>query len=96
MEEWPLLGLAKIKFVSVHATKAYRGSRGIAPLIRNLGARWRQVFSFTSRSIYLQKKNYVSIKQEVQPVWTFLCFSAQAHAISKVCSSLEKVVAPIV
>jgi len=45
MEEWELLGFAKIKFVPVHVhvhvTKAYRGSRRIVPLIRNLGTRWR-------------------------------------------------------
>jgi hypothetical protein len=29
--------------VHIHARKAYRGSRGITPLIRNLGTRWRQI-----------------------------------------------------
>jgi hypothetical protein len=31
----------KDKVVSAHATKAYRGNRGIVPLIPNLGARYR-------------------------------------------------------
>jgi hypothetical protein len=29
------------KFFPLHAMKAYKGSRGIAPLIINLGTRWR-------------------------------------------------------
>jgi hypothetical protein len=32
---------AKCKVIPVHAMKPYRGSRGIAPLIRNFDARWR-------------------------------------------------------
>jgi len=31
------------KVVPVHTIKAYRGSRGIAPLILNLYSRWRGV-----------------------------------------------------
>ena len=31
----------KGKFVPVHTMKAYRESRGIVPLILNLGLRWR-------------------------------------------------------
>jgi hypothetical protein len=31
----------KGKFVPVHNIQAYRDSRGIAPLIFNLGTRWR-------------------------------------------------------
>ena len=31
----------------IHAIKVYRWSRGIAPLILNLGTRWRWVFTFT-------------------------------------------------
>jgi hypothetical protein len=30
----------KGKIVPVHTTKAYKGTRGIAPLILNLGTRW--------------------------------------------------------
>jgi hypothetical protein len=32
----------KDKAVPVHAIKAFRGSGGTAPLIRNLGTRWRE------------------------------------------------------
>jgi hypothetical protein len=35
--------LERVKFVPVHALKAYRGSRGMAPLILNLGCRRRLV-----------------------------------------------------
>jgi hypothetical protein len=33
--------------VLVHVMKAYRENRGIAPLILNLGARWRWVINIT-------------------------------------------------
>jgi hypothetical protein len=36
------------KVVPVHTIKAYAGSRGVAPLIRNFGTRWRWVASITS------------------------------------------------
>jgi hypothetical protein len=36
----------------VHAMKAYRESRGVAPLILNLSITWRRVGNFTSRSHY--------------------------------------------
>ena len=36
--------------------KAGRGNGGIAPLIRNLGARWRRVVNFTSRPLYLGQR----------------------------------------
>jgi hypothetical protein len=96
MEERPLLCLAKVKFVPVYAMKVHRGSRYTVPLIFNLETRWKRVFNFTSRLICLQKKTSVSIKQEAQPVWKFLGFFALAPAISKVFSSLEKDVAPVV
>jgi hypothetical protein len=38
--------------VQVHATKAYGGSRGVAPLILTLGTRRRWVVNFISRPIY--------------------------------------------
>ena len=34
-------GKVKGKAVPVHTMKAYRGSRGIAPFILNLGTGWR-------------------------------------------------------
>jgi len=36
-------GKGEVKFSPVHAMKAYRGSRVIAPLIFNLGERWMWV-----------------------------------------------------
>jgi hypothetical protein len=41
----------KSKLVPVHAMKAYKGSRGIAPLIFNLGAR-RWVVNFEPHLVY--------------------------------------------
>ena len=38
----------KREVVAVHAMKAYRGSRGKAPLILNLGTRWRLAIYFTA------------------------------------------------
>jgi hypothetical protein len=42
---------SEVKAVPVHAVKAYRGSRRRAPLILNLGARWKWVVSLTPRPI---------------------------------------------
>ena len=44
--------MLKGEVVRVHAMKAYRGIRGIDPLILNLGTRWRSVVRFTSRPFY--------------------------------------------
>jgi len=41
-----------------------------------------------------ETKTSASITQEAQPKWTFLDFSAFSPAISKVCSSLEKICGP--
>ena len=49
------------KVVPVHALKAYGGRRGIAPLILNLGTRWRWVVSFTPLPI-------------CRPPWKETCF----------------------
>jgi hypothetical protein len=38
--------------VPVHAMKAYRGSRGIAPLSLNLGTRRKWVVNFMPRLLY--------------------------------------------
>jgi len=40
--------IIKDKGVSVHAMRAYMGSRGRAPLILNLNTTWKSVFSFTN------------------------------------------------
>jgi hypothetical protein len=41
------------KVVAVHAMKAYGESGNVAPLILNLGPRWRSVVNFTLRPLYL-------------------------------------------
>ena len=45
----------KGKAFCIHALKAYRGSRSMAPFILNLGTRWRWVVSFTRRPQNPQK-----------------------------------------
>jgi hypothetical protein len=54
--------------------KAHRGSRGIAPLILNLGTKWRWEVNFTPRPLYSQEGTPVLIEQETgwtpEPVWT--------------------------
>jgi hypothetical protein len=44
------------KFVFVHSTKAYRGSRVIAPIL-NLGVRLIGVVRFTPQLLYPREKN---------------------------------------
>jgi hypothetical protein len=49
---------AKGKYnVSVHAMKAYRGSRDITPFILNVGSRWRYTISLTTRPLFLGRKS---------------------------------------
>jgi hypothetical protein len=64
----------KGKAVPVHAVKAYRGTRGIAPLILNLGTRWRWVVNFTPRPLYPRKINPVRTEEEAglapEPAYT--------------------------
>jgi hypothetical protein len=43
-----------IKVEHVHTMKTYRGSGGIAPLIRNFSTRWRGVVTFTHWHLYPQ------------------------------------------
>jgi hypothetical protein len=48
--------------VKISAMKAYRRNGGIAPLILNLGSRWRSVVSFTAWPLYcLEKEPLLSI-----------------------------------
>jgi hypothetical protein len=49
--------LQKRKLVPVHIMKAYRGRKGIAPLILNLGNWWIWVLSFTPRPLYRYRLN---------------------------------------
>jgi len=55
--------------------RAYGWSRSIAPLICNLGARWRQVVNVTPRLLYFRERNMVAIlrgaESKPEPVWGF-------------------------
>jgi len=45
--------------------KAYRGSRGINPLILNFGARWRSVINITPRLLHPQKEPDYPVQRRV-------------------------------
>jgi hypothetical protein len=47
----------------VHATKAYGRSRGINPLILNLGARWCWVVNFKPQPLYLWERTPVTTEE---------------------------------
>jgi hypothetical protein len=48
----------KVKFTLEQATKAQRGSRGVALLFFNLGAGWGCVVNATPRPIYPRKETW--------------------------------------
>ena len=66
----------KNKVVPVHDVKAYRGSRGIAPLIIDLRTRWRWLVNFKAWLLYQRERTAVDIEQEAgwapEPVWKVL------------------------
>jgi hypothetical protein len=64
---------AALKFLPVHAMKTYWGSRGIVPLILNVGTKWRWVFSFTSQLLYSQERTQFSLNRGwvFTMVWRF-------------------------
>jgi hypothetical protein len=47
--------MSKIKVNLVLGMEAYRGIRVVAPLILNLGTRWRRMTKFMPRLLYPQK-----------------------------------------
>ena len=47
-----------------HAAKAYRGSRGTAPPILNLGTKWKRVTNFTPRPLYPRTRTAVTTDEE--------------------------------
>ena len=61
------------KVVPVYAMKAFKGSRGIAILIHNLGKKWSWVHQNHAPAIYLQGRIMVPIKEESgrapEPLW---------------------------
>jgi hypothetical protein len=70
-----IAGKENFKIFPVHAMKAYRVSRGIAPLILNLCTRWRLVADFTTRRLYPGKEPWYSLDRMLGwapgPAWAF-------------------------
>jgi len=52
----------KVKAVAIHAVKACRKVRGIAPLVLNLSTRWRGVAKFMFRPLDLWEITEVLIE----------------------------------
>ena len=52
-----------------HITKAYRGRRGIVPLILKVGNRWTLAVNSTPRSLYSRERNTDAVLAR-EPVWT--------------------------
>jgi hypothetical protein len=55
----------KGKLVQVHALKACSGSRGVAPLILNIGTRWNCVVSVTPRPLHAKGKAPVQLNKKL-------------------------------
>ena len=68
---------------TVHTIPEHRFSRGIAPLILNLGTRWRWVVNFTPWMLYPQERNPVSAKMKALP-----------QSLSRHCWRREKISCP--
>ena len=62
----------KVKLSCPHQ-KAYRGSRGIAPLILNISNRWRWVVNFMSHMpcVWDRTSVYLKVWLSPGPIWTF-------------------------
>jgi hypothetical protein len=57
-------GKVKVKSSLSHVIKAYRGIRGIAPLILNLDTRWSPVVIFMPQLLYSEERTPVPIEEE--------------------------------
>lgn len=70
--------MAKVEgeVVPVHNVKAYRRTRGIVPLILNLGSRWSRVANFTPQPLFPPWKD------SLYP-WTF--------TVLKICENLAQI-----
>jgi hypothetical protein len=68
-------GQRKVQLSLPTPLRAYGWRRSIAPLICNLGARWRQEVNFTLRLLYFRERNLVAILRGAgstpEPVWGF-------------------------
>jgi hypothetical protein len=53
---FPGVAKEKGKVFAVQIMNAYRGSTGIAPLILNLGTRWKWVVNFTPQPFYPKER----------------------------------------
>jgi hypothetical protein len=49
---WNIEWSVDVKFFAAHAFEAYRGSRGVSPLILHVGTRWRWVVDAPPRPLY--------------------------------------------
>ena len=48
---------------SLYTAESYRGNRGIAPLILNLGTKWRCMLNFTTLLLYFQEGTPAPLEQ---------------------------------
>ena len=62
--------IVKKLYFFIHAMKAYRGSRGIAPLILNFGIRWRWEVNIIFLPLYPGIAGYEA-EWASESVWTF-------------------------
>jgi len=51
--------VGKGEVVPIRTLKTHGGNRDIATLILNLGSRWRSVYNFTPRQLYLWERTAV-------------------------------------
>jgi hypothetical protein len=55
--------------------KAYRGIRGIAPVVLILGTSWKRLVNFTPQQLWLRERTTVAVEQDagwaLTPVWAF-------------------------
>jgi len=77
---------AALKFLPVHTMKTYGGSRGIVPLILNVGTKWRWVFSFTSQLLYPHERSQFSLNRG----WVFTIVRLELLAKRKISCNLLK------
>jgi hypothetical protein len=70
---------SKRKVLSLRPVKAYRGSRGIAPLILELGDRWSWVVNFTPRPLHDLERTPVHTEEEARWATESVCTFCRSH-----------------